>query len=186
MNFEAEILTIAALVIPFGRLATSHTNNPTRPLRYFLLRQNATNPHKCWNTSSKSTRMFEKYLSSAISTFMSDPDLNSQNKRQSSNWALPTIAALSRFNLYMPSHSAPIGLLLRFLKSGFRDAILVPAFIELRLWSSDKTTPSCICSPLLILVLYDELATDMYYFVRVVRCTGANSLIGPIVMRAPQ
>ena len=93
--FEAEILTIAALSIPSGHFATSHTNNPTWPPHCLLFHQNPTNPHKFWNTNSKSTKMFEKYPSSAISTFMSDPDLNSQNERQSSGWALPTMATLS-------------------------------------------------------------------------------------------
>ena len=117
-TLEPEILTIAGHVITFGHFATSHANNPTWSPCCLLLRRNATNPPKFWNTSSTSTRIFEKYPSSAISTFMSDPDLNLQDGQRSSGWALPTMATLSRSNLYILPQSAPFGLLLRFLKPG--------------------------------------------------------------------
>lgn len=185
-NGEAEILTIPALVIPFGRFTTSRANNPTWPSRCLFLHQNAANLRKFRNTSSKSTRMLAKHPPSAIPTFMSDLDLNSPNERRSSGRALPTMATLLHSNLYMLPHSALFGLLLHFLKPGLPGCDSGTHVIELRRWLSDKATLSYICSQSLILALYKKLGTNMYYFVRIIRCTRANSLTGPIVMRTPQ
>ena len=99
-----------------SHFATSRTNGPTWPPRCLFLRQIAANSHKFWNTRSKSTRVLEKYPLSVISTFMRDPGLNSQYKWRSSGWALPTMATVSHPSHYTLSHSAPFGLLLRFLK----------------------------------------------------------------------
>ena len=165
------------------RLSCSVTpprHEPTTPLgpaHCLLLRHSAANSHKFWKTRYMSMRMFEKCLLSAISTFVSDPDLNPSNEQRSSGWFFLTMKTLLNFNLHMPSPCAPFGPL-------HFPGPKIPGCDYGHLRSSNFVVGCRIrLHPLDLLAVVDFGV--MYNFVRIVRCAGVDSFTGQIAARTP-